>query len=94
MSWVSIFQILAIVLNLASVFLNIYSTKKSSSKLTDLGSIYTKQINAERKDYQFHINRLIEEINLLKGNEGLYDLRNDTEKYQVYLGLLRKEQHE
>lgn len=42
------------------------------------------------EDYTFHINRLVEEIKLLKTSEGLYDVRNDPEQYQTFLTLLRE----
>lgn len=90
MDWIDIWQTLAILLNLVSMLLNIHLTRKTREQYSELTHSTLAQLKDQQDDYQFHTNRFIEEIELLKTNEGLYDVRNDEEQYQIYLELLRR----
>lgn len=90
MNWIALAQTLAVLLNFGSMLLNMYLTRKTRNQYRDLTERTINQLTEEHEDFQFHLNRFIEEIELLKTNEGLYDVRNNEEQYQMYLELLRK----
>lgn len=95
--WVTIFQWVVIIANLGALWVS-RSTRKRYLELSthseervndyrEIVELYTERI----EDYEFHIKLLAEEIKLLKTSEGLYDVRNDPEKYQTFLTLLRNQ---
>ena len=85
------------ILQWGTIFLNIFGYWQSRKRIKEAWDTTETRIEsleqlfrAREEDFDFHINHLIEEIRLLKENEGLYDLRNDSEKYQMFLTLLRE----
>jgi hypothetical protein len=90
MNWIIVAQSSGIILNILSTFLSIYLNKKTRKEYAKYSANIRKEMKDHRDDYEFHMKQLIEEIELLKTNEGLYDLRKDNEKYKVYLSLLRR----
>ena len=91
MDWTSILEFFVIGLNAFSLVSNIYLTNKTRNNYQELSEKLAESYREQQNDFQFHVRRLVEEINLLKTHEGLYDVRNDEKKYQLYLSLLRKE---
>ena len=69
---------------------NMYSSRKTRNQYAKLTEDANKDVEEIRDTFDFHSARLIEEIELLKTNEGLYNLRSNEEQYQMYLSLLRK----
>lgn len=94
MSWPTIIQIFTAFLYAFSASLSIL-TARSSKKTVSLyrKSMDDMETHFDTKElaYRNAILHLEEEIHLLKTNEGLYDVRKNQEKYQLYLALLRKE---
>ena len=91
--WITILQWGTVIFNLHGIYL----TRKTRLSYRDMTAkmihdldTYKDVFKIEIDDYKFHINRLVEEIELLKTSDGLYDVRNDPEKYQVFLNLLRE----
>ena len=93
MEWTTIFQIGASILYCIGAIFSIM-TGRTNQK----ASAYWKSWGSEAKqtmaDWRFvhdqQVELLHEEIALLKENKGLYSLKDDNEKYQTYLALLRK----
>ena len=92
MNYAIISETISVSLNLASMFWNISSMRRSSKTYLESSMSSINQIHEMRVEFMDHITELQElyeeEIKLLKTNEGLYDLRNDPEQYAMYLKLL------
>ena len=94
MTWLPLAQAIAVLLNLASLVFNLQSSKRTRKTYMKIADDAIKEMYKQSNEYANNINQLAklydEEIELLKTNEGLYDLRNNEEQYQMYLHLLRK----
>lgn len=90
MNWIQISQIFATVLNLGAVAFNIWNIRRIKKMYKEIADLSTARMQEAINDFDFHINRLAEENELLRTNEGLYAVRDNEEQYQMFLSLLRK----
>lgn len=90
MNWTTIIEISAAICYFVGFGLSVYRIRQVKKDYKDQTVFVHEQMRLQTKDFDFHIDRLTEEIELLKTNEGLYDVRNDPEKYQTFLELIRR----
>lgn len=90
MNWIETAQTFSTVLNIVVMLLVKWSSRSTKKKYEESDLFLRETMDIERRDFNFHIIRLSEEIRLLKTNDGLNSVRNIEDQYQMYLNLLRE----